>query len=373
MKATGIYTRYLSVDLAAASLLFIDFTDANGLQSSDLPEIVITEFPPAKIDVSRSDFSISGYVSDPFTLEVQVQGSNEMPVSDDHFGPNTYLLASLALTNRRGEVITNAVEPMATVNGIARFESITLFVAPDIYALEVTVDIIFAVAGLGETSLTLGSGSVSSLNVGVEPTATPSPTATTNPYAGTPAAVLTLQYFATANAPAVQTLQAQVEGVSTALATTPQPTQFCPPNDPFNCNFPTSTPMPTSTATPAPSATAAPLTSPEDGIVTVNVSSLGTSYQNEVSGPRGDTSDTIDLQFSLAEITEATNFTVSLACPENTNAAVAILATGSSIACGRSSSITASPLELTFRVIVTSLATRAQTRTPYILSIVPSR
>jgi hypothetical protein len=358
---------FLKMALISASLLFFDFAEAKQLQNSDLPEIVVTQFPPTRIEVSRSDFSLSSYVSDPFTLEVQIQDSDGAPVLDNHFGPNTHFEATLTFTNGRGELITGATETMTTVDGIARFESISLLVSPDVYDLEVTINIIFAIEELGQTYLTLGSVSLGSLIVGVDPTATPSPTATINPYAGTPPAALTLQYFATANAPAAQTLQAQLDGVSTALATTPQPTQFCPPNDPFNCNFPTST------ATLAPSATLSPIIAQEDRNFTLNVPIRGISFQNDVSGPRGDTSDTIDLQFSLLEITQPTTFSVSLTCTGNTSAAASILSTGVVVTCGGSSPITASSFEAAFRVIVTTLSTREQTRTPYVLSISPSR
>jgi hypothetical protein len=373
MYAIGIQPYFLTVVLATASLLIIDFASAKWLQTSDLPEIVVTERPPAMIDVSRSDFSLSGYISEPFTVEVQVQDSAGVAVLDDYFGPNTHFEANLTFTNGRGDLLTNATVSLATIDGVARFAPVVLLVEPDVYDLEVTVFIIFAIEGLGETSLTLGSVSVGSLMVGVEPTATPLPTSTINPFEGTPSVLLTLQYFATNNAPAQLTMNANLQAIATVLAETPQPTQYCPPNDPFGCNFPTSTPSPTSTPTPMPSVTPPPIVVPADGNFTVNVPSRGTIFRNEVSGPSGDTSDIIDLQFDFREITQPTVFSIGLACPENTSVAAAIVVTGDTIACGQGRSITASSSALIFRVIVTSLATREQIRTPYVLTIAPSR
>lgn len=99
----------------------------------------------------------------------------------------------------------------------------------------------------------------------------------------------------------------------------------------------------------------------------------GGSFQNEVSGPSGDTSDIVDFVFGIGSITQTTTYTVSFTCPDNVNAAATVVATGAVIACGRSGSVTVDPLNNVVRIAVTSLSARDQIRTPYGLTLAPPR
>ncbi|MBK9124396.1 MAG: hypothetical protein IPM16_14925 [Chloroflexi bacterium] len=340
---------------------------------SPLPSIIVPEHPAGIIPMQRSDFSLSGFQTAPLTFEVRIIDATNALVPDDYYGPNTYFMVDITLRNPRGEVVPGAIDSIPTQNGIARFEGIVLQVEPDVYEATITVRIVFAVDGLGSTFLTLGSTFGGQYMIGVQPTPTPTATATINPNAGTPNWFLTYQ--------------AGLNNIATGLATTPQPTQFCPPSDPFNCNFPTqtATSTPNATATSAatltpvptalaiPSATSTPDVSPPDTIFTITFDERGGTVQNEVSGPSGDTTDIIDFGFVIGAITQSTTYTVTLTCPVNNLAAATVVATGATIACGRSGTVAVDPVNSVFRVVVTSLAVRDQVRTPYVMTIAPSR
>lgn len=322
-------------------------------QNDPLPNVVITQFPPSNIDMERSDFSLSGYISDPFTIEVQVQNAAGTPVDDQLYGPNTHFVVDVTLVDPRGNPVSGVVDSRMTENGIARFESIVLRVVPDVYQMTFTVRIVFTVPGLGSTSLTLDSVTTGKLLIGVQPTPIPSATPTINPYAGTP--------------PVILTQLAIFEGLATSFAQTPVPTTYCPPTDLFGCNYPTSTPTATFTPTPL------PVISPDDGTFTVPVDSRGASFQDEVSGPAGDTTDIIDLVFNILESPLTTNYSLNLSCPQNTNLVLTILTTGGVLSCNRTIPLTIDPLQNTVRVVVSSLSTREQIRSPYTLTISASR
>jgi hypothetical protein len=326
-------------------------------QSQPLPEIVVAVMPPGMIAMQPSSVTTVGFRTEPVTFEVQIQDATGQPVADDYFGPNTYFVVDVLLTNTSSGFIFSGPNSMATVNGIARFEAVELFVAPGPYNFTFTVRVVFAVDGLGSTSLTLGSVAGGFSLIGVQPTPTPS----TTPF-----------QFPSPH-PGALTAAAELEGVATGLAATQQPTPFCPPNDPVGCNFPTSTPSATGTATAIPTPTLAPLIVPVDGDITVSMDVRGGSFQNVVSGPAGDTSDTIDIVFNALELTGTTTYTLTFTCPENTLAAASLAASGTVITCGRNSSITVSPVDNVVRVVVLSQASRDQTRTPYGLSIAPGR
>jgi hypothetical protein len=101
-------------------------------QSQPLPEIVVAVKPSGMIAMQPSSVTTVGFRTEPVTFEVQIQDATGQPVADDYFGPNTYFVVDVLLTDMSSGFIFSGPNSMVTVNGIARFEAAARFMASEL-------------------------------------------------------------------------------------------------------------------------------------------------------------------------------------------------------------------------------------------------